>query len=44
MITGNLGPRAMDVLKQFNVDAFHGEGKVKDALDKFLEGTLKTIG
>jgi predicted Fe-Mo cluster-binding NifX family protein len=43
VITGNLGPRASDVLKQFNIEVYNGNGLVKEALQKFMENRLKKI-
>jgi predicted Fe-Mo cluster-binding NifX family protein len=43
VITGNVGPRALDVLKQFNIAVYHGEGPIKEALQEFIEGKLKKI-
>ena len=34
VITGNIGPRALNVLKQFNIPVHISEGSVKDALQK----------
>ena len=41
VITGNVGPRAFDVLKQFNIEIYRGEGKVKEVIEKFIEGKLE---
>jgi predicted Fe-Mo cluster-binding NifX family protein len=41
VITGNVGPRALDVLKQFNISIYYYKGIAKDALGKFIEGKLK---
>ena len=43
VITGNVGPRALDVLKQFNIDIYSGEGIVKDILQDFIDKKLKKI-
>ncbi len=43
VITGNVGPRALDVLKQFKVDIFNGRGSVEENLKKFIEGKLKKL-
>jgi len=43
VITGNVGPRALDVLKQFNVKVYNGSGSVKEALQNFINGKLKKI-
>jgi len=41
VITGNVGPRAFDVLKQFNIEVYQGGGKVKEVIEKFIEGKLE---
>jgi predicted Fe-Mo cluster-binding NifX family protein len=43
VITGNVGPRALDVLKQFNVKVFNGSGLVKKALQDLIDGKLKKM-
>jgi len=43
VITGNVGPRALDVLKQFNIEIYYGNGKVEKVLQKFMEKKLKKI-
>jgi len=43
VITGNVGPRALDVLKQFNIEVYFGKGVVKDVLQKFIDGKLEKI-
>jgi len=43
IITGNVGPRALDVLKQFNIAIYYGEGIVKDTLQQFIEGKLEKM-
>ena len=43
IITGNVGPRALTVLKQFDIEMYKGEGSVKDALQKFIDGKLEKI-
>jgi len=43
VITGNVGPRALDVLNQFNIEIYSGEGVVKDVLQDFVDGKLKKI-
>ncbi len=37
LIASNVGPRAVDVLKQFNIEVYSGEGKAKDVLQKFIK-------
>lgn len=41
VIAGNIGPRALDVIKQFNIKAYNGSGLVKEVLQKFIEGKLE---
>lgn len=43
VIAGNIGPRALDVLKQFNVEIYNGSGKVKEVLDKLIKNKLEKI-
>jgi len=43
VITGNVGPRAYDVLKQFKIEMYKGSGTVKEALQKFIENKLEKI-
>jgi len=41
VITGNVGPRALDVLKQFNIAIYYGDGLLKEVLQEFIDGKLK---
>jgi len=43
VITGNVGPRALDVLKQFNIAIYYGDGKVEEILQKFIDGKLEKM-
>ncbi len=43
VITGNLGPNATEVLNQLKIKPYHGSGKVKDAVDEFINDGLKEI-
>ena len=43
VITGNMGPRALDVLKQFNIEIYVGKGMIKEVLQQFIDGKLKKI-
>jgi len=43
VITGAVGPRALDVLKQFNIQVYNGFGPIKEAVKKFIDGDLKKI-
>jgi len=41
VITGNVGPRAFDVLNQFNIGIYVGDGTIKKVLQEFIDGKLK---
>ena len=43
VITKNVGPRAFEVLKQFKIKIFVGDGVVGDVLQEFIDGKLKKI-
>jgi len=43
IITGTVGPRALDVLKQFNIEIYSGEGIIKNVLQEFINKKLKKI-
>jgi len=43
VITGNVGPRALDVLKQFKIEIYSREGIIKDVLQEFIDGKLKKV-
>ncbi|MCK4319604.1 NifB/NifX family molybdenum-iron cluster-binding protein [Candidatus Micrarchaeota archaeon] len=43
VITGNVGPRAISVFSQFGIKVYSTTGKVKDALDNFVEGKLEEL-
>jgi len=43
IITVNLGPRAFSVFEQFGIKSYHGEGKIKEVIQKFLDGKLKEL-
>jgi len=43
VITVNIGPRALDVLDQFNIEIYSGQGVVKDVLQEFIDKKLKKI-
>ncbi len=43
VIARTVGPRALDVLKQFNIEVYSGKGLVKEVIQKFIEGKLKKI-
>ena len=43
VITGNIGPRALDVLRQFNIDIYYGDGTIEKVLREFIDGKLEKI-
>ncbi|MCK4553993.1 NifB/NifX family molybdenum-iron cluster-binding protein [Candidatus Parcubacteria bacterium] len=43
VITTNLGPRALSVFEQFRIKIYQGQGKIKDAIQKFIKGELTEI-
>ncbi|MDD4990480.1 MAG: NifB/NifX family molybdenum-iron cluster-binding protein [Candidatus Pacebacteria bacterium] len=43
VITGNVGPRALDVLKQFNIEIYSASGVIKEVLQEFIDGKLKKL-
>jgi len=43
VITGNVGPRALDVLNQFNIGIYYGDGTIEEVLQEFIDGKLKKM-
>ena len=43
VITKNVGPRALDVLNQFNIGIYHGDGTIKEVLQEFIDGKLEKM-
>jgi len=43
VITKNVGPRASEVLKQFNIGIHYGDGTIEKVLQEFIDGKLKKI-
>ena len=43
VITGNVGPRAFDVLIQLGIKIYQAQGKIKDVVNQFIEGKLEEI-
>lgn len=41
VITKNVGPRALDVLNQFKIDIYSGDGTIEEALKEFINGKLE---
>jgi predicted Fe-Mo cluster-binding NifX family protein len=41
VIAQTIGPRAMDVLKQFNIEVYNGEGKISEVIQKFIDKKFK---
>ena len=43
VITKNIGPRASDVLRQFNITVYYGTGTAKEVLQKLIDNKLEKI-
>ena len=43
IITVNIGPRAFDVFQQLGIKIYQAQGKIKDAIEQFINGELKEI-
>jgi len=43
VITKNVGPRALDVLKQFNIGIYAGDGTIEKVLREFIAGKLEKM-
>ncbi|NOQ37996.1 hypothetical protein GQ472_03830 [archaeon] len=43
LISENVGPRALDVFRQFNIEIYSGSGSVNEALQGFIDDKLKKI-
>ena len=43
IIIANMGPRAFDVFNQLGLKIYQGQGKVKEVIQKFINGELKEI-
>jgi predicted Fe-Mo cluster-binding NifX family protein len=43
VITGNVGPRALDVLNQFKIGIYYGNGKIEEVLQEFIDGKLEKM-
>ncbi len=43
VIAGNVGPRALDVLKQFNIQVYKSTGLVSKVTKKFIKAELKEV-
>jgi len=43
VITRNIGPRALDVLRQFDIKIYNGSGSVEDVLQEFIDSKLTKI-
>jgi predicted Fe-Mo cluster-binding NifX family protein len=40
IITTNMGPRAFDVFEQLDIKIYQADGKIEDAVQKFIKGEL----
>ena len=43
IISVNLGPRAFSVFEQFGIKIYHGEGKIKEVVQKLLDKKLEEL-
>jgi len=43
VITGDVGPRALDVLSQLGIKIYSGDGIIKEVLQEFIDEKLKEI-
>lgn len=43
VITMNMGPRAVTVMKQLGIKVYFGRGKIKDVIKEFIEGKLEEM-
>jgi len=43
VITKNVGPRASNVLKQFKIGIYYGDGTIEKVLQEFIDGKLKKM-
>ncbi len=43
IISGNIGPRAIEVLQQFQIPAYQATGSIREVVQKFINGTLTKI-
>ncbi|MFP4424231.1 MAG: NifB/NifX family molybdenum-iron cluster-binding protein [Candidatus Woesearchaeota archaeon] len=43
LITGEVGPKASEVLKKLGVKAYHAHGLIEDAISDFKEGKLEVL-
>lgn len=43
IITGNMGPRAIDVLRQFQIPAYQASGSKREAIQLFIENKLTQL-
>jgi predicted Fe-Mo cluster-binding NifX family protein len=43
VITGNVGPRAFGVLSELEIEIYQGTGKIKEAVEQFIEEKLTKV-
>jgi len=43
IITGNMGPNALNVLEQLNIEVYQGSGRIQDAIQKLQEDKLAKL-
>ena len=43
VISGNIGPRAMEVFDQFKIHVYTTTGKIKEVLEDFIKNEMKKV-
>ncbi len=43
VISTNLGPRALQVLQELEIEIYQGSGEIKDVIQQFIDGKLEKI-
>lgn len=43
VISKNIGPKAFQIFEQLKIRVFNGEGRIKDVIERFLDGKLEEI-
>lgn len=43
VVTGNMGPRAFDVMAQLGIDVYQAEGTIEEVVGQFIKGKLEKI-
>ncbi len=43
VITGNIGPRALQVFRQLGIEVYQGSGKIRDVVKDYIDGKLAKV-